>query len=268
MVKHNINIVTLVGMSGVGKTSISQILPADKWCFVSVDLEILKLLEPKIKAYIHKQITNSLPKISQLISANVIDFHLTKNLSDLSALSYYLGMIGEGELTIEEFLVHQTEYRNAERLITSNIINNILSHSYEGYNNFIIDTTGSIVEIIDFSDDSDPLLAQLQNLTKVLYIESDTNFTNQLISRYIKTPKPLLFNPHFLQSQLDIYIKTNNLRNVNDINPISFMKDIISPLLNHRLPYYRKLAQKGITIPINTYSKIKTEAAFLELFQN
>ena len=103
--------------------------------------------------------------------------YISSNLTfnDLSPLSSYLGKPGNknlGGMDLELYIHRQRQHREAEIsavLDTNKFIEK--STKIYGYNNFVCDTSGSICEVVNPQDPSDPLLTHLADNTLILLIK-------------------------------------------------------------------------------------------------
>jgi hypothetical protein len=238
---------TLLGMSGVGKTHLSKLLSnEDKWYHYSGDYRIgaeylNRAILDNIKQNIRKDDWLGGLLDNQSIS---IENHIT--FDNLSSVSAFLGKVGnpeQGGLPIDEFTRRQTLHREAEVNTMLDVPQFIEISAQQGFNHFINDAGGSLCEL-----DDDKVYQTLSEHTLILYIRASNVNKSALIERAQTHPKPLYYQADFLK-QLNVYLTENDLTYVAQINPDAFVGWIFPQLLAHRVPKYKAIAEKyGYTI--------------------
>ncbi len=222
--------ITLIGMSGAGKSHISCQLAKWGWLNYSCDLEIAS-------KYLKDELDSK-------CSAN-----------DISALSNYLGRIGE--LPLDKFKYRQKSYYDAEILALENM-DNVVNNTKE---NFVHDSTGSLVEIED-----DSLIQKIANQTLLIYLKTGEKEEREVLRRARDYPKPLFFPPAFLTEKLKQYLSEFNLRSVNEIEADEFLRWVFPLLFESRKPKYQKIADLyGVTIPSSEFLDLKSSDEFIEI---
>jgi hypothetical protein len=239
---------TLLGMSGVGKTHLSKLLSnEDKWYHYSGDYRIgaeylNRAILDNIKQNIRKDDWLGGLLDNQSIS---IENHIT--FDNLSSVSAFLGKVGnpeQGGLPIDEFTRRQTLHREAEVNTMLDVPQFIEISAQQGFNHFINDAGGSLCEL-----DDDKVYQTLSEHTLILYIRASNVNKSALIERAQTHPKPLYYQADFLKEQLNVYLTENDLTYVAQINPDAFVGWIFPQLLAHRVPKYKAIAEKyGYTI--------------------
>ena len=265
--------VSLLGMSGLGKTRLSNILQSKfQWFHYSVDYRIgtRYLGEHIVDNFKREAMKNTFLRELLLSDSIYISSNLTFN--DLSPLSSYLGSPGDknlGGMELELYIRRQKQHREAEIfsvLDTKKFIEK--SITIYGYNNFVCDTSGSICEIVDPLNPSDPLLNHLSSNTLILLIKGTTNHNQELVKRFTKDPKPIYYNESFLREKWESYKKLNKVPD-HKVEPEKFALFCFEDLLEHRAPIYDKIAQNwGITLQENEVSKVRDEEDFVDLISS
>ncbi|MGD8569688.1 MAG: ATPase, partial [Gammaproteobacteria bacterium] len=126
---------------------------------------------------------------------------------------------------------------------------------------FINDVGGSICEL-----DDDEVTRILTKHTMILYIKASKEDEQELIHRAETDPKPLYYREEFLDEQLAIYKKENNIDYVALIDPDEFVRWIFPKLFYSRIPRYEAIAdQYGYTVTTRELYQVRDEADFLEL---
>ena len=257
--------ITLLGMSGVGKTTLAYKLPSDKWFHYSGDYRIgTKYLAEPILDNIKRQamkvdfLRDLLRNDSIYISSNI-------TVHNLQPVATFLGKIGRtdlGGLPVDEFKKRQRLHRDAEIGAMRDVAEFIgKAQEIYGYDHFINDAGGSLVELDD--EQTEKTLAEN---TLILYIRADEDMERELVRRAVTNPKPLYYNERFLDEKLAQYLEEAELASANDIVPDEFVRWIFPALVAHRRPKYEALAKRyGYTLNARRMESITGERDFLDL---
>ncbi|HET7608088.1 MAG TPA: ATPase [Gammaproteobacteria bacterium] len=257
--------ITLLGMSGVGKTTLAYKLPASKWFHYSGDYRIgTKYLAEPILDNIKRQamqvdFLRDLLRNDSIYIASNITFH------NLQPVSTFLGKIGRtdmGGLPVAEFKRRQRLHRDAEISAMRDVAEFIVkAQEIYGYDHFINDAGGSLVELDD--EKTEQTLAEN---TLILYLKADEEMERELVRRAVSDPKPLYYNEKFLDQKLAEYVAEAELQSPDDIVPDEFVRWIFPSLVAHRRPKYEALAKRhGYTLNARLAEAITNERDFLEL---
>ena len=259
--------ITLLGMSGVGKTFLSNILRNSDWFHYSGDYRIgTRYLSEPILDNIKIQ-AMQVPFLRDLLRSDSIYINNNITFENLDVVSTFLGKVGDpekGGLPLEEFKHRQQLFNDAEKKAMRDVPAFIeKAKKIYGFNHFINDAGGSICEL-----DDDNLLQSLADNTLILYIKANDADEKRLIERSQSAPKPLYYRAEFLDKQLGIYMQEKSLEYVAMIDPDDFMRWVFPRLFYSRIPRYEAIAEKyGYTIKTEDLYKIKTEADFLALVE-
>ena len=265
--------VSLLGMSGLGKTKLSNMLQSTfSWFHYSVDYRIgTRYLDEHIVDNFKQEAMKNV-FLRDLLLSDSIYISSNLNFNNLSPLSTYLGKPGSEDLGGIDFNLYkkrQKQHREAEILSvmdTNKFIEK--SNNIYAYQNFVCDTSGSICEVVNPEDPNDPLLTHLSKNTLIILIKGDKKHKDQLIKRFKSNPKPIYFNEHFLNEKWSNFKNINNVDNKN-VDPDKFILYCFEDLLDHRIPIYDSIAKNwGITINADDISKVKNEKDFINLVSN
>ena len=259
--------VTVLGMSGVGKTTLAALLQNYNWFQYSVDYRIgTKYMDEHIVDNFKREAMRNV-FLRDLLRSDSIYIGSNITFDNLAPLSTYLGRPGrtdKGGIAFTEYKRRQAQHHDAEIHALMDVPAFIgRAKEIYGYANFICDSGGSLCEVVDPNNASDPVLKALSDNTLLLYIEGTAEHTQMLVERFRKNPKPMYYQPQFLEQKWAEYKSQQNIKNDEDVDPDSFAVWGFEQLLHHRLPLYRKIAQNfGYTIPMSAVPNVNNETDF------
>ena len=259
--------VTLLGMSGVGKSYLSAKLHGTDWFHYSGDYRIgTRYLDEHILDMI-KQQAMQVPFLKDLLRKDWIYFSNVIRVNDLGPVLSFVGKLGNpglGGVELGDFIQRQAIYRQAEidaMLDVQEFIQK--AQNIYGYAHFINDVGGSLCEI-----DEPGMIESLIDCTMILYIKiTDQEQEDVLIQRSQSSPKPLYFRPEFLEEQLAIYLQENGIKYAAQIDPDEFSRWIFPHLFHSRIPLYDAIAQHGYTVTSDEAAQVENEDDFLQLLE-
>lgn len=257
--------ITLLGMSGVGKTHLAKRLPESDWFHYSGDYRIgTKYLEEPILDNI-KQQAMQVDFLRDLLRSDSIYIASNITVHNLEPVSSFLGKLGrqdKGGLSLEEFKRRQLLHAEAEAAAMHDVAAFIRkAHEIYGYDHFLNDAGGSIVEIDDPS-----VMQTLIDHTLIIYLRAGKDMEEELIRRAVTNPKPLYYRENFLDERLAAYLQEQDLGGPDEIDPDHFVSWIFPELVRHRRPLYREVADAhGYTIEVRDAANVESEADFLGL---
>ena len=262
--------VSLLGMSGLGKTRLSNMLQSTfNWFHYSVDYRIGTRYLNEFIVDNFKQEAMKNDFLRELLLSDSIYISSNLNFNNLSPLSTYLGKPGKetlGGINFEKYKERQKQHREAEILSildTNKFIEK--SNDIYGYQNFVCDTSGSICEVVNPEDPNDPLLNHLAEDTLIILIKGSRKHKEQLIKRFKKDPKPIYYNEDFLNKKWSNFKDEFKVSNSN-VDPDKFILYCFEELFDYRTPIYNSIAKNwGITIDADDISKVKNENDFIDL---
>ncbi|MBS3963635.1 MAG: ATPase [Methylomonas sp.] len=257
--------ITLLAMSGAGKTTLSNKLPKDKWFHYSGDYRIgTKYLEEPILDNI-KQQAMGVPFLRDLFKSDSIYICSNITVDNLAPVASFLGKIGDpaqGGLTLAEFKRRQWLHRQAEIAAMNDVPEFI--HKAEdiyGYKHFINDAGGSVCEL-----DCPEVIETLARHTLIVYIKIPPNLEQTLIDRARKEPKPLYYRPEFVDEKLANFMRERGYSSTDQIAPDDFVAWVFPELFRARVPRYEAIAaQHGYIIDGDAAARVQNEAQFIQL---
>jgi len=262
--------VTVFGMAGVGKTRLSALLRKSSWFHYSVDYRIGtrhmgEFITDNFKLEAMKQ-----PFLRDLLRSDSIKISSAITFSNLDPLSTYLGRPGnkaKGGLPLDEYRRRQEQHRVAETAALLEVPAFIQrAHDLYGYDNFIADTGGSLIEVCDPDNPADPVIKTLSESTTLVYIRGTEKDADELIRRFRQSPKPMYYQPPFLTKKWAEFKKLNKIIDDNKVDPDAFGAWGFEALLHDRLPRYQKLADKyGYTIEAADLATVRDGEEFVDL---
>ena len=191
------------GMSGLGKTYISNILrETGNWFHYSVDYRIGTHYMGEHIVDNFKSCAMKDPFLADLLRSDSIYIASNITFDNLSPLSTYLGKPGSvehGGLPFDEYQKRQNQHIVAEKSALIDTLSFIEkgTHIY-GYDNFICDSGGSICEVVEPSNINDEILKKLSKKLLFVWIKGSNQHRKNLIDRFDKNPKPMCYQPEFL----------------------------------------------------------------------
>jgi hypothetical protein len=257
-----------MGMSGVGKTRLSNLLRRSDWFHYSGDYRIgTRYLDEAILDTIKEQAMR-VPLLRDLLRSDSIFIRSNVTFNNLNPVSTFLGMLGNpelGGLSLTEFKRRQNLHRQAEIAAMYDVP--AFMHKAKliyGYNHFINDVGGSLCEL-----DEPGLLEFLNDHSIILYIRASEEDEQSLINRSVTHPKPLYYREAFLDQQLAEYMEINNMEYVSLIDPYDFTRWVFPKLFRARIPRYESIAAEyGYTVTTHELAQVKNEADFLALLEH
>ena len=257
--------VTLLGMSGVGKTSLANRLPKSDWFHYSGDYRIgTRYLDEPILDNIKRQ-AMQVDFLRDLLRSDSIYIKSNITVDNLQPVSTFLGKIGDPAregLTVDEFRRRQRLHHDAEVGAMKDVPRFIeKSRDIYGYNHFINDAGGSVCEIEDES-----VVPALAEHTLILYLRADADMEIELVERQRADPKPLYYPQAFFDAQLATYLDERGLGSPAETDPDDFVQWVFPSLVAHRRPLYETISRRhGYTVETRAAEGVRDEADFLEL---
>lgn len=260
--------ITLLGMSGVGKTHLSKMLRHHNWFHYSGDYRIgTRYLDESILDTI-KQEAMRVPFLRDLLRKDWIYIRNNIKVDDLGPVLSYVGKLGNPELggvPLGDFQQRQAQYRTAE----INAMRDVPEFIYKardiyGYQHFVNDVGGSLCDM-----EEPGVIDLLAEHSLILYIQAtEADEEAELIRRAQSDPKPLYFRPQFLQQQVRNYLTEQGLAYAAEMDPDDFTRWIFPHLFRSRIPRYEAIAEPlGYTVTSYEVNQVRDEDDFLALLE-
>ena len=227
--------ITLMGMSGVGKSHVSLKLAEWGWFNYSCD---------------------------HLIGTKYLSSYVAGAVSadNILNLSEFVGQIGDpskGGVGREEFARRQKMYYDAE----VSVLRDLPVSVDAGTRRFVNDSSGSMCEVED-----EDVLRVVGEKTLLVYLKVRQEDHADILDRAIKYPKPLYFPPAFFEERLARFLSKFDVPRVEEVDPQVFLSWVFPHLFEARLPKYQALAdQYGVTISAGAFANLKNEDEFIDV---
>ena len=257
--------ITLLGMSGVGKTTLGKRLPPESWFHYSGDYRIgTRYMNESILDNI-KYEAMKVPFLAELLRSDSIYICHNITTENLSPISSFLGKIGSpmyGGIPVEEFKRRQALHMDAELCAMYDVdcFMDKAKNIY-GYSQFINDAGGSLCEL-----DDPKLFSMLATRTLIVYLRASDAMVDELVQRALASPKPLYYKPEFLDKNLETYLAEKGIDSADNIIPNDFYRWIFPRLVEYRIPRYEQIATTyGVAIDADQLQHLNNESEVLEL---
>ena len=257
--------ITLMAMSGAGKTTLTNKLPKDKWFHYSGDYRIgTKYLEESILDNIKSQAMD-IPFLKDLLLTDSIYICNNITVDNLAPVSSFLGKLGDpakGGLSLAEFKRRQNLHRQAEIAAMNDVPEFIhKAENIYGYKHFINDAGGSVCEL-----DCPEVIEKLAEHSIILYIKIPPSLEQTIIDRSKTDPKPLYYREEFLDENLAAFMLEKGYNSTDAISPDDFVTWVFPKLFKSRLPRYQAIAdQYGYTVSADDIAHVSNEKDFLQI---
>ena len=263
---------TLLGMSGVGKTTLANKLPRERWFHYSGDYRIgTRYLGEAIHDDLYLA-AMALPRLAELLLSDSIYIRSNISMNNLAPLSAWIGTLGDathGGHPLAEFKRRQTLHEQAESAALLDVGYFMeRATSVYGYDHFLVDAGGSLIEIVDLDRPAeDPVLRHLTERTQLIYIEATEDHVEDLIARTIAYPKPMFYRADFLDASVQAYGEEIGVKNADDFHPLEFVKWVFPRLIDARRQRYDRLVSAGLALRVSAdeIARVENEADFFDL---
>lgn len=259
--------ITLLGMSGVGKTHLSNMLRHHHWFHYSGDYRIgTRYMDEDILDSIKQQAMQNVA-LRNLLRNDYIYIRNNLTVDNLGSVISFLGKVGnpdKGGLPLIEFKRRQQLYKMAEIAAMLDVPEFIKkAREVYGYEHFVNDVGGSLCEL-----DDDQVMKTLTQHSLILYIQVKKEDERILIERAAKDPKPLYYRSEFLDEYIDIYLKEKQLEYLALADPDDFIRWVFPHLFHARIPRYESIAdQHGYVVSADDVDAVRDDQDFTDLVE-
>ncbi len=258
--------VLLFGMSGLGKTTLANMLRARaNWFHYSVDYRIGTRYMGEYISDNFKREAMKVPLLRELMLSDSVYISSNITFDNLAPLSTYLGKPGDsarGGLEFGEYQRRQDQHRAAEiaaLMDTARFITR--AQDIYGYQSFVCDTSGSICEVVDAENPHDPVMQAMAASMLLVWIEGNDSHRAELIRRFDAAPKPMYYRPEFLTQVWGAFLAQTGA-SAQSADPDAFLRFGYAQLLQSRVPRYAAMAGWGVTISAAEVSAARSPAEF------
>ena len=95
----------------------------------------------------------------------------------------------------------------------------------------------------------------------MVWIKGSDAHTAELVRRFDRAPKPMYYQPEFLENAWVAYRVEKGLTG-DEVNPDDFIRWTYARALAHRQPRYQAMARRGITVLAEEVAEVKDPADF------
>ncbi|RQP04279.1 MAG: ATPase [Paracoccus sp. BP8] len=261
--------VLFFGMSGLGKTFLASMLRGSgEWFHYSVDYRIGTRYMGELIADNFKREAMKVPFLRELLLSDSVYIASNITFENLAPLSTYLGKPGSvtrGGLEFDEYMRRQDQHRMAEIAALLDT-GHFIRRAQEIYNlgNFVCDSGGSVCEVVDPWAESDPVLDALERDLLLVWIKGSAEHTEELVRRFDRAPKPMYYQPDFLDRAWTDYRVEKGLTE-EQVNPDDFIRWTYARALAHRQPRYEAMARRGVTLLAEEVVQVKSPDDLIRL---
>ena len=258
--------VMLFGMSGLGKTYLSNMLrDAGNWFHYSVDYRIGTRYMNEYIADNFKREAMKVPLLRELLLTDSVYIASNITFDNLAPLSTYLGKPGDparGGVAFAEYQRRQAQHAQAEiaaMLDTPRFVER--AEQIYGYQNFVCDTSGSICEVVNADAPDDGVMQALSQNLLLVWIKGSDAHKAELARRFDRSPKPMYYQPEFLLALWAEYLAREG-KPADSVDPDAFLRFGYARLLDHRQPRYAAMARWGVTVTAEEVAAVRSPADF------
>jgi hypothetical protein len=263
--------VLLFGMSGLGKTHLSNLLrDAGGWFHYSIDYRIGTRYMGEYIADNFKREAMKVPLLRELLMTDSVYIASNITFNNLAPLSTYLGKPGDparGGVPFDEYLRRQAQHHDAEvaaLLDTPRFVDR--ARDIYGYSNFVCDSGGSICEVVTPDNPADPVMKTLSENLLLVWIKGADAHRADLVRRFDKAPKPMYYQPDFLRQVWHDFRHLGGDEVPEDkVDPDAFLRFGYARLLDHRQPRYAAMARWGVTVTAEEVAGVTSPQGFDDL---
>ncbi len=110
-------------------------------------------------------------------------------------------------------------------------------------------------------DPEDPVLSALERHLLLVWIKGSDAHTAELVRRFDRAPKPMYYQPEFLDKAWITYRMQKGLRE-DQVDPDDFIRWTYARALAHRKPRYEAMAPWGVTVSADAVAAVNSAEDF------
>lgn len=257
--------ITLLGHSGIGKTTLSALLTNGGWYHYSGDYRIAtRYLDEAVNLWL-ENVAAQIPTLKKLLEEDALSIKGKVEIEKLAVLSAYIGKLGREGFSLNEFLTRQKAFTEAEKQAMYDIP--LFIHRAKTRfkkEKFINDAGGSLGE---YGDDLE-LMEFLAQRTIFVYLHAEEDLQQELENRAARYPKPICYQPQFLQTMIESYKQVSGIKNPDDFPSDEFLRFVMPYFFRHRRDNYLKIAKKyGVILKVKEVWQCREAADFENLLK-
>lgn len=257
--------ITLIGTSGVGKTTLAERLSRGPWYHYSGDYRIAtRYLNEAIADWLEEE-ARAHPLFARLIKRDALRLQGKASFANLQILSAFVGKLGQGvgAYDLQTFTHRQRLFAQAEKCAMYDVGDFIeRAHKRHGKTAFINDAGGSIGEYIE----DEALFSYLSERTLLVYIHADDELNEEILRRAIAHPKPICYDPDFLAEAVRAYGAMTGESHPDRFEADAFLRYVAPKMLAHRRERFMLLARRyGVVLDAREVWGVQSPEAFEQL---
>ncbi|WP_072282017.1 DEAD/DEAH box helicase family protein [Rappaport israeli] len=257
--------VTLLGTSGVGKTTLSALLSREGWYHYSGDYRIATTylampIQEWLMDCLNQACSQMDTSLAELYRAQAVALKAQVSIDNLAVVSQFIGKLGQTGYSERVFRARQQLFRRAELNAMLDVPLFIERAQRLGYDYFMNDAGGSVGEL-----DESALFAMLQANTLIVYIHAEEELQQELLTRALNYPKPICYHPDFLDEMIKDYAQRHQQK-ADEFDSDDFIRFVMPKMMAHRRARYLQLAQRyGVVVNAKECWQIRDHQDFQEL---
>ncbi len=109
------------------------------------------------------------------------------------------------------------------------------------------------------------MLDALERELLLIWIKGSDALTAELVRRFDRAPKPMYYQPHFLERMWDEY-RSMTGEDAMQVDPDAFVRWTYAQALAHRQPRYQAMADGwGVTVTAEEVAQVRDSQGFNDL---
>lgn len=255
--------ITLLGTSGVGKTTLSSRLVADGWYHYSGDYRIAtRYLDEAVTDWL-EALAMQQPQLAALLGDDALRIRPHITVDNLRALSVFIGKLGREGWDYATFCARQALFAEAEKAAMYDFVafRERAMRRY-GATLFINDAGGSLCEYVQDT----ALMDYVLHHTLPVYIRADAALEAELLERAMRYPKPMCYAPAFLDEMIRGFAAQSGIAKADDFPVDEFIRYVMPRMMLHRDEQAMAIvARGGVVLDAKAVWQVRDGAGFMAL---